>query len=112
VRFIPQQKLLERDFGKRSSNLNMEWKIRYYKENGIFQRKYGFFAEKGRNETQAVCSLVETTWKLKSVLSDTGEGYKIIPFSKVIVQALYIKYGRLQHKNTNSETFGGDKPKL
>jgi hypothetical protein len=32
--FIPQQKLLERDFGKeRSRNLNMEWKNKmFYRE--------------------------------------------------------------------------------
>jgi hypothetical protein len=78
VGFILQQKLLERDFGKRSSNLNTDRKIRYYEENGIFRRKYGFFAEKGRNEMRVACSLVETTRKLKSVLSDTGEGYEIL----------------------------------
>jgi hypothetical protein len=44
-------------------------------------------------------------WKLKSELPNIGEGYKILCFSKVIVQALYIKCDRLQHKNTNSKTF-------
>jgi hypothetical protein len=103
--FISQQKLLERDFGKKkNSNLNIKQKIRCYMENGIFHRKYGILAEKVETRCKLL-KLEETTQKLKSELSDTGEGYKILCSFKVIVQALYIKCDRLQHKNTNFKTF-------
>jgi hypothetical protein len=56
----------------------------------------------GKVETRCeLLKLMETMWKLESELYDTGEGYKILCSSKVIVHALYIKCDRLQHKNAN-----------